>query len=121
MVEITKTTPSTIKVKNIGIADGNKVQMIMNICHKYKHLYKEGFPCGRKTRKTCRQRIEKWANCPEICFTYLITIDAENHNLTIGILVSDLENLRKRYTEREIEYHTQMYVSDIADEILATI
>lgn len=121
MVEITKITPSSIELKNISIADGEKVQKIMDICHKYKHLYKEGFPCGRKTRKETKKRMKKWMNCPEICFTYLITNDTKDHNLAIHVLVSNTEDVRKRYSESEIEYFMQMYTQDVADEIVATI
>ena len=119
MVEITKIDSSTIELRGISIADGEKVKTIMDICHEYKHLYMEGYPCGRKTRLKNKKRIKKWAECPKICFTYLVTNDTKNHNLAIKILVSDTQNLKKIYSDREIEYYMQMYTQDVADRIIA--
>ena len=121
MVDIIKIDTSTLILKGVSIADGAKVQQIMDICHSAKHMYKDGYQQGRKTRKANKKRTKKWANSPGICFTYLITDDTEGHNLAIRVLVSDITNLRKKYTDREIEYYTQMYIQDIANQILSTI
>ena len=121
MIEILEITPSIIKLAGVSFTDGERVQMIMSICHKYKHMYKDGYPLGRKGRKALGKRLKKWADCPEICFTYLITDDNQGHYLAIHVLVSDTEELLKRYTEAEIEYYMQMYVQDVANEIVATI
>lgn len=121
MVEIVSITPSRIKLKGITISDGEKVKKIMDICHEYKHMYKDGYPYGRKTRKLMGKRLKKWTDCPQICFTYLVTDDNEGHYLAIHVLVSDTEELLKRYTEQEIEYYMQMYVQDVANKIIATM
>ncbi len=121
MVEIKKITPSTIELTGVKINEGDKVQKIMDICHKYKHMYKEGYPYGRKTRKELKKRLKKWQECPEICFTYLVTDDNEGHHLTVHVLVSYTETLVKRYTEKEIEYYRQLYTQSVADEIIATL
>lgn len=121
MVEIIEITPSIIKLKGVNFGDGVRVEKIMEICHKYKHLYKDGYPYGRKTRKAMKQRLKKWADCPGICFTYLVTNDNEGHFLEIHVLVSDKESLLQKYTEQEIEYFMQMYTQGIADEIVEQI
>lgn len=118
MIEIVEITPSTIELKGINFKDGEEVQQIMDICHKYKHLYKEGYPCGRKTRKKQEQQTERWVDCPEICFTYLITNDNAKHHLVIRVLVSCTKSLLKKYNETEIEYFMQMFTQNIADEII---
>ena len=117
MIEIVKITPSTIELKGVRFSDGQTVEKIMNICHKFKHLYLEGFPCGCKTRKNSKKKMKKWADCPGVCFTYWVTNDSENHNFTINILVSDIKNLLEKYTEREIEHFKQNYTQDVADAI----
>ena len=121
MVEIISITPSSIELSGVRISDGEKVQQIMDICHKYKHLYKDGYPYGRKTRKELKKRLKKWADCPEICFTYLITDDTEGHYLAIHVLVSYTEALVKKFTETEIEYYKQMYTQSVAEEIIQTL
>ena len=121
MVEIIEITPSMIRLKGVNFTDGERVEKIMEICHKYKHLYKDGYPCGRKTRKEKKYRFRKWAQYPGICFTYLVTNDNEGHFLEIHILVSDKETLLKKYTEQDIEYYMQMYTQGVADEIIGTI
>ena len=118
MIEIARITPSSIELKGVKFSDGETAQKIMDICHKFKHLYMEGYPCGRKTRKNAKKRYKKWVDCPEICFTYLVTNDNASHNLAIHVLVSDIQSLLKRYTEKEIEYYIQMFTQDIADEVI---
>ena len=120
MVELKKISPSVIELTGVNFADGEKVQQIMDICHKYKHLYKEGYPYGRKTRKAMGKRLKKWVDCPEICFTYLVTDDNAGHHLAIHVLVSDTESLLKRYSPSEIEYYRQMYTQDVANEIVTS-
>lgn len=120
MVEVLEMTPAHIKLGGVHFVDGEKVQKIMDICHKYKHMYKEGYPCGRKTRKESKKRLKKWDKCPEICFTYLVSDDNAGHHLMIYVLVSDIESLLKKYTEQEIDYWRQMYIQDVADEIIKT-
>lgn len=124
MAEIVRITPSTIELREINFKDdGEKVQKIMDIAHRFKHLYLEGYPCGRKTRKESKKRYKKWSDCPEICFTYLVTNDntATPNNLIIRVLVSDVEHLIEKYTQEEIDFYTQMYTQDVADEIVRTI
>ncbi len=118
MVKITRITPSTIELKGIHFgSDGDKIDTIMDICHRFKHIYKDGYPYGRKTRKKRGERLEKWSKCPGICFTYLVTNDTRGHNLEIVVLVSDEEKLLERYTKEEIENYKQMYTQDVADAI----
>ncbi len=117
MIEILRVTDSTIELSGISFRDGEMVDKIMEICHKFKHLYLEGYPCGRKTRKKSTEKYKKWTESPGICFTYTVTNDNENHNLIIHVFVSDMETLLKKYTEREINYYTQMYTQEIADGI----
>lgn len=119
MIEIVEITPSSIELKGVRFKEGEKVQKIMDICHKYKHLYKEGYPCGRKTRKKQEEQATKWKNCPEICFTYLVTDDNAKHHLMIRVLVTRTKALLKRYSENEIEYFMQMYTQNVADEIIS--
>lgn len=121
MVEVIKITPTSIKLEGISFRDGEKVEKIMEICHKYKHMYKDGYPCGRKARKESGIVYKKWGKCPKICFAYLITNDNRSHNLEIDIVVHDVESLLKRYTLKEVEHFTQLYAQDVADEIMATI
>lgn len=118
MVEIVKITSDGIELKGVKFEQGERVQKIMDICHKFKHLYLEGYPCGRKTRKEKNLKLKRWGKCPRICFTYLVTNDTESHNLAIHILISDVQSLLTRYTEDEIYYFTSMYTQDVADEII---
>ena len=124
MVEITTVTSSIIELSGIGFSDGEKVQKIMDICHKYKHLYKDGYYFGRKTRKKRGTKTAKWADCPEVSFTYLVTDDtndSQDPRLRIHVLISDTNGIHDRYTDNEIEYFRNMYVQEVADEILSTI
>ena len=118
MIELVEITPSTIELKGVNFKDGEKVQQIMDICHKYKHLYKEGYPCGRKTRKKQKRQTERWVDCPEICFTYLVTNDNAKHHLVIHVLVSHKKSLFKKYSEDKIGYFMRMYTQNVADEII---
>lgn len=124
MIEIARNTyseadkMSEIELEGVHFKDGELVEQIMEICHKYKHLYKDGYPCGRKARKKSGIVMEKWAKCPEICFAYLITNDTKGHNLLVKILLSNWESLQKRFTSAEIDYYAQMFAQDVADEIL---
>ena len=117
-MEVTGVTSSTIELKGISFSDGAKLEKIMDVCHKYKHLFKDGYPCGRRTRKKISQPLKKWGDCPEICFTYYLTNDNKDHHLAIQILVSDEESLLKKYTKREIEYFTQLYTQFVSDSIM---
>ncbi len=120
MVEIVKIGASSIELKGVAFKESDKVQQILDICHRFKHLYMEGFPCGRKTRRENNLKLKKWAACPKITFTYIVT-PPYSENMTINILVSDLQDLRKRYTQTQIEYFTAMFVQGIADEIIRTV
>ena len=117
-ITISGITPETIELSGVGFRDGEKVQQIMDICHKYKHLYIEGYPCGRKTRKEKKLKLKKWVDCPEICFTYLITNDNETGNLAIKLFISHQEQLAEKYSEKEILYFLQMFSQSIAEEII---
>lgn len=118
MVEIASISPSIIELRGVRFEEGEKVQKIMDICHKFKHLYLEGYPCGRKTRKEKDLKLKRWGKCPRICFTYLVTNDNKSHNLAIHVLVSDVQSLLKKYSQDQIDYFTQMYTQDVADEIV---
>lgn len=118
MVEIASISPSIIELRGVKFEEGEKVQKIMDICHKFKHLYLEGYPCGRKTRKEKGLKLKRWGKCPGICFTYLVTNDNKSHNLAIHVLVSDVQSLLKKYSQDKIDYFTQMYTQDVADEIV---
>ena len=72
MVEITSITQTDIELKGVSFDDKDMVEDIMAICHRLKHLYMEGHPCGKKTRRKNKIRMKKWAQCPEICFVYLV-------------------------------------------------
>lgn len=117
MIEIAAITPSSITLKGIEPYDYAGVEKIMDICHKYKHMYNDGYPCGRKARKKLGKRLKKWAYCPEICFVYLLKQSDES--LIIRILVSDYEGLLKKYSIEEIEHYRQMFTQNIADEIMS--
>ena len=115
MVEITSIAQTDIELKGVSFDDKDMVEDVMAICHRLKHLYMEGRPYGKKTRRKNKIRMKKWAQCPEICFVYLVSA---SDRLKIHILVSDVESLLERYTQSEIDYFTQMYVQDVADEII---
>ena len=118
MIDIIKVNERSIELRGVHFKDGEVIEQIMDICHKYKHLYKDGYPCGRKTRKKDGKRVKRWTDYPGICYTYLITNDTKEHNLLIKILVSSLDALKKKYTNTEIEHFTSMYIQDVTDEIL---
>ena len=118
MVEIIKNTSSGIELSGVKISDGEKMEIISNVCHKWKHMFKEGYPYGRKTRKERQERLKKWSGCPKICFTYLFTDDTAGHHLAIQIFVSYTEAVIKKYSEDQIEYYKCLYTQNVADEIL---
>ena len=114
----TEITDSGIKLDGVSFKDdGDKIQAIMEICHRYKHLYLDGYPCGHKTRKAQGLRLKKWGECPQICFTYYATNDTDGHNLAIQVVVSDMENLQKRYTIKQIEEFRQKFLLDVSRKI----
>ena len=117
MIEIAKITNSSIELKGVSFSDGEKIQEILEICHRTKHMYLEGYPCGRKTRLANKQRLKKWSDYPGICFTYVTTNDNKEHNVEIRILASNMEKLLERYTKKQIEYYSQKYIQDVANEI----
>ena len=119
MIEIASITSTVLELKGISFNEGDKVQKILDICHKWKHMYMEGYPCGRTTRKQSKTRFKRWGSHPGICFTYLLTDDNEKHNLAIHVIISDMQKLRKKYSEREIMYYAQMYLQNVADEIIS--
>lgn len=124
---IKNTIPKVVKIsgEEIIIRGLRLSNSISKICHEQKHLYKEGYRCGRKTRKQMGKRTKKWEDCPEICFTYLFTDDfdedkeygAHNGFLKIKILVSDRESLRKKYSNDEIAEYAYKFALSIADRI----
>ena len=119
MIEVTKVTDTSIELNGVHFKDGELVEQIMEVCHKFKHLYKDGYPCGRKARLKKGERTEKWDKSPGICFTYLITNDTKGHHLSINVLVSNVEQLREKYPDVVIMYFLQMYLQDVADGIMA--
>lgn len=107
----------------------SKINAILDICHRKKHLFKDGYEHGRKTRKALGKVTERWADCPEICFAYLLTDDFDEdkrykgHNdlLKISILISDETSLLKRYTREQIDDIAYKYATSVADEIEAKL
>ena len=101
------------------------MDLIAKICHEQKHLFKDGYRHGRKTRKQLGAKTDRWEGCPEICFTYLITDDFDEHKefpehsgfLKIEILVSDWNNLLVRYTHEQVDGYAYMFAMSIADKI----
>lgn len=118
-MEIRKISNTTIELSGVDINSKAEIEQILKACHKIKHLYLEGYPCGRKTRKKNNLKLKKWAKCPEICFVYLVTPLGDG--LIIRVLVSDLVSLKKRYTDDEINYFASMYIQNVADEITKEI
>ena len=117
MIKIANIEPTIIELEGVKRTD-EKFQKIMDIFHTTKHKYLHGYPSGRKTRKKNGERLEKWIDCPGICFSYTLTDDTA-HDLAIRILVSDPKKHQERYTQKEIEYFAQMFTQDIADSITA--
>ena len=121
-VSIAKVSPEEIVLWNVSMA---KMNLVAEICHEQKHLFKDGYRHGRKTRKKDGKPTKRWEGCPEICFTYLITDDFDEHKefaehagfLRIEILVSDWENLMIRYSREQIEAYAYMFAMRIADNI----
>ena len=117
-IEIVEITPFILKLKGVGFNEIDKIRHIETVCHKYKHLFMEGFPCGRKTRKQLGIRMKRWQDYPGICLTYLVT-PKENNTATVRVLVSSVEKLLSRYTRSEIGYFVQMFLQYIAEEVAA--
>lgn len=123
--EIVKVSKEEIIIRGLS----SKMSKIAEICHEQKHLYKEGYRCGRKTRKKIGEKTEKWEDCPEICFTYLLTDDFDEnkkykgHNgfLKIKILTSDRQSLLEKYSKVEIDDYAKQFAESIADEITMQI
>ena len=121
-VRIVKVSPEEVIIKNLDLS---KMDLITKICHEQKHLFKDGYRHGRKTRKKQGVKTNRWEGCPEICFTYLITDDFDEHKefpehagfLRIEILVSDWNNLLARYTHEQVEAYAYMFAMSIADKI----
>lgn len=109
--------PFTLTIKGLDLSD-ETMKLVGNVCHKHKHLYKEGYPCGRKTRMKTKKKYVRQKN-PGMCFTYLVT--KHNGVLVIHVLVSSLKELLERYTLDEILFQVQQYLQDVADELLKVI
>ncbi len=90
-------------------------EKIEKVCHKYKHIFMEGYPCGRKTRKKLGIRLERQQN-PGICLTYLVT--SNGGSATVRILVSSVEEALKRYTRREILWFVQDFMQSLTEELI---
>ena len=119
LVEIKEIQKSTIKLTGISFKDSEAIQKITEVCHHYKHMYRDGYPVGRKTRKKTGKRFYRWTDCPEISFTYLIMPDTSGQSsVKISIYVSDIEETEKKYSKEEISYFMNMFVQNIADGIL---
>lgn len=116
-IAIKEIAPFTLVLQGANFNDQKKVQRVMDACHKHKHLFMEGYPCGRKTRKKMGGRMKKWPDYPGICFTYLVTA-GKNDTLTVRVLVSSVEDLLTKYTRGEIGYYVQMYLQGVAEEII---
>ena len=131
MPSIVQVNHKSIILEGIDMFDKPLVEEILKICHRYKHLYLEGYKAGRKTRKAEGDMTEKWADCPEICITYTLMpcteIFEEENNFTpkgntsyleIRNFVSEEEKLSlTRMTADEIIYWRNRFTNDIADDI----
>ena len=121
MFEIAKMDSTSVEFKGITFKEGDKVQKIMDICHSWKHMFLEGYPCGRKTRNKLEKRPKKWADAPGVCLTYLVTNDNESHHLKLAILIGNEELLKRQYNKKELAYFVQMYLQRVTDEILKAL
>ncbi|MBR6505558.1 hypothetical protein IKT18_01815 [Candidatus Saccharibacteria bacterium] len=117
-IEIVEITPFVLRFKGVGFNEVEKIMYIESVCHKYKHVFMEGFPCGRKTRKRLGARMKRWQDYPGICLTYLVT-PRENNTATVRVLVSSVEKLLSRYTRSEVGYFVQLYLQYVAEEVVA--
>lgn len=119
MIKVVEVTEEKIELEGISFLDGEKVEQIMNICHKYKHMFLDGYPCGRKTRKISSEKYRKWEESPGICFTYTITDDNSCHHLMIKVFVSEEDKLLKKYSAKEILHYKELYTLRVSKEIAA--
>ena len=115
-IEVIEVTPFILRLKGIGRDEVEKIWFIESVCHKYKHIFMEGYPCGRKTRKKLGIRMERQQN-PGICLTYLVTPQG-NDTVTVRILVSSVEEALKRYTRREILWFVQDFMQGLTEELI---
>ena len=121
-VRIAKVSPEEIVLYNVDLS---RIDLITEVCHEQKHLFKDGYRQGRKTRKKDGKPTKRWAGCPEICFTYLITDDFDEDKefkehsgfLKIKILVSDWVGLMSRYSSEQVDAFAYMFAMRVADDI----
>ena len=130
--QIVEVNDKSIIVKGLSMKDdGGIIQKIMDICHRTKHLYKDGYECGHKTRSKTGKRHAYWEDCPHICIVYLITNDMDYETgfkkdpnvpyLKICTVISELDDLKKRLTDREISLIRQMFISEISEKVEALL
>lgn len=114
-IEVKEITPFICDL-TIGAREETEArEKIEKVCHKYKHIFMEGYPCGRKTRKQLGIRLERQQN-PGICLTYLVT--SNGGSATVRILVSSVEEALKRYTRREILWFVQDFMQSLTEELI---
>ncbi len=96
-------------------------EFVLNICHKHKHMYLDGYPHGKKTRRKLRKQggieYDKWADSPEIDIVYYLS--QKDERTEIIAIIGNLTDHAKRYTERELELFLQNWQQSVIEEISA--
>lgn len=107
-----------INIDGIDI-NAEAIEKVMNICHKYKHLYLDGYPHGRGTRKKLAETgvvFKKWRNSPHICISYIIRKSSEN-GLSIEAIVANKEKIKNKYSDEELRLFLYNWQQDVAENI----
>lgn len=109
-----------IKLDAENITNEEK-EKLLTILHKHKHLFLDGFPHGKKTRRELKKKAgivyEKWKDSPEVCITYYLT--STNDGLEIVSMIGNLDDAAKKYTQTELFHFMQLWQQDVIDEITA--
>lgn len=101
--------------------DTETAEKIMKICHKYKHLYLDGFPHGRNTRKKLAGTgavFNKWENSPHVCITYVFK--KANEKVIINAIIANRQDVSRIYTDEELQLFLQQWQQDVLESLEET-
>ena len=98
---------------------------ILGVCHKYKHLYLDGYPHGKKTRRRLYDKAgivyQKWEESPKICIMYRLVPDESAGKILIKAFIANLEETSSKYTKRELSLFLQQWQQSVADEVATLV
>lgn len=98
-------------------------ETILNICHKHKHLFLDGYPHGQKTRRKLKKQggitYTKWTGSPEIDIVYYL--NESNDLVNIVSIIGNQQEAREKYTNKELGLFLQNWQQYVIDDILATL